>query len=218
MLHFIAPLQHLQAMKLVYLAFSCLVFFACLGYAQPSVDADARLDIGSDCDILADEADEKVCGDNPSVECMNEKAIHYTNHFRKCRGLAPLVPGTRAMLDNAIEHSETMERKGGDLFHQDLETVEFGPSQCRIKPRTSNALNGENVAWHTFGFGNNIPPPTNPAYACVLQWINSQGHRENILGLSEYSKNFKTVVIGIISTRPPFPTVVLVTHHFQLSE
>lgn len=120
------------------------------------------------------------CPNDTTGLCLNAEAIKYVNKLRTDRNIPLLAPGSISMFRNAMSHSE-LQATRSDIFHQNIAQITVGEGTCRI------GLSGENVAYHDTAFSKNA------AYFCVMeQWLNSQGHRENML-----SRTHGTTVIAI---------------------
>ncbi len=105
--------------------------------------------------------------------CWNAECLHWTNYIRGEAGVAPVVMGTTAMLDNAVEHSVFMAGEG-QLSHQNL-IVQL---DCGVN------VNAENVAFSSVA--------TNLAWRCMNLWKKSPGHYGNIVHTS-----MKSAVCGV---------------------
>jgi len=98
-------------------------------------------------------------------KCFAVLALKYVNEYRATQGKGPLKQGTVSQYNNAIGYSEEL-KKLGSLTHQNLGEVELG---C------GSFFSAENIAQNFCAEGD-------PARRCVDQWINSSGHRANLLG------------------------------------
>lgn len=120
-----------------------------------------------------------ACSNN-NVVCMNKEAVAATNVIRREAGLRPLQIGTKAMLQNALQHSRVMASKD-NLYHQPVGSgLYVGSGLCRAM------LSAENIAY------NFVERGASPAQKCVKQWRESPGHYRNIVG-----RNHVNVVVAI---------------------
>jgi uncharacterized protein YkwD len=101
---------------------------------------------------------------------MSEDILYYTNKFRASKGLKPLVLN-EVMSKEAQVHSQNMARKKTAFGHKG-----FDKRTRNIKQELGfGSAFAENVAYgHLDGKG------------VVDVWIDSPGHRENLLGDYEY--------------------------------
>ena len=161
---------------------STFIFLALL---LTTVLGNYNLVIG-DCNLLPEERTKVFCQGDTTGKCWNTLALKYVNILRACAkaklgtSIEPLKPGTLYMLQNALLHSRN-QASARSLWHQNLGATSFGTGVCRLV-----GLNGENVAFHTWQI--------NPAWYCVMsQWLNSPGHRANMLRTW-----FKEMVVGVV--------------------
>lgn len=116
--------------------------------------------------VLGDTIGVDPCPNDRSGECMNKKALEYTNDLRRQAGKKPLVAGPEDMLKNALKHSAQMS-KLKCIYHQKLLLVNLGGDSCSFHPIR------ENVA---------VAYAPNKAFQCVYsRWNNSRGHRINMM-------------------------------------
>ena len=114
--------------------------------------------------------------------CMNKYALKYTNLLRAKFQISPLISGSEAMFDNAMQHSIDQDASG-QIFHQPNFKfgIFVGSDQCET------VLSGENVA----AFYN--PKVKNAAMYCVMElWRKSPGHYKNMV-----KPAYKSAVIAI---------------------
>lgn len=115
-----------------------------------------------------DDITKSPCATHDTV-CLNSMAVKYVNDIRRAGGQPPLNVGTKAMLDNAMRHSEIM--KGRDnIFHQDIGSVIVARGAA-----CQTSLSSENVAMYMDS------RVRNAAAQCVIQWRDSPGHYKNIM-------------------------------------
>lgn len=99
------------------------------------------------------------------LDCLNIKAVEITNEIRARNGVnSKLVPGPKAMLDNAKKWSKYQQ--GAGMQHQSP----LPSLACGIN------VNRENVAM--FGGMNR-----DPAEQCMEQWEGSPGHKVRLNSL-----------------------------------
>lgn len=109
------------------------------------------------------------------TDCMDRLSLQYANEFRASQGVAPLKQGTKNQLANAVWYSGVLRSRGG-LKHQDIGSVQVG---CGTR------IAGENIAQNHCD--------ADPARKCINAWINSPGHRANLL-----RSTFDSVSVGIV--------------------
>eukprot|EP00177_Eucheuma_denticulatum_P008891 GFKZ01016151.1.p1 GENE.GFKZ01016151.1~~GFKZ01016151.1.p1 ORF type:complete len:305 (+),score=10.52 GFKZ01016151.1:1040-1954(+) len=110
------------------------------------------------------------------MPCWSLRAMHYTNAIRqRFKVKRMLIPGPLRQLDNAIRYARVLHRRGR-LRHQNLRRV---TKEVKCK----RWIGGENIAYN-YATGD-------VAKACVLQWLHSKTHRENLV-----RPWFREVVIG----------------------
>lgn len=123
-------------------------------------------------------ADAQARGNN-----LQEDILYYTNKFRSSKGLRPLALNDIAS-DEALNHSRNMARKKTPFGHKG-----FDKRTKRIKQELGfGTAFAENVAYGDLD-----------AAAVVDLWINSPGHRKNLLGSYQY------IGIGIATARDGTP-------------
>ena len=107
-----------------------------------------------------------------SAERQERQMLCLTNYARRREGLAPLSGST--VLDRSAVHKSGDILRCGSFSHEAcgrpftywMERVGYLPAPCWHV--------GENIAWGTGPFGT--------VRSIFSAWINSPGHRENILG------------------------------------
>ncbi|KAN0018835.1 hypothetical protein ACTFIU_008768 [Dictyostelium citrinum] len=115
-------------------------------------------------------------------EAIGRKALEFSNKFRSTQGKPPLI-WNQAIYYIGVEHSKNMAEKkvafGHDGFHDRAKRYPFPPRGA-----------GENVAYTN--------DPDDIANKVVNGWINSPGHRKNLLG------NFNVCSIGVYKNSEGF--------------
>ncbi|PSK93044.1 CAP domain-containing protein [Taibaiella chishuiensis] len=110
---------------------------------------------------------------------MTEDILYFTNKFRSSKGLKPLV-----LLDELSEqaqaHSKNMARKKVGFGHKGFD-------------KRTAAIRSE-LGWGS-AFAENVAYGHLDAEAVVNLWINSPGHRKNLLG------DYTHIGIGIAEAR-----------------
>lgn len=185
-------------------------------------------DTASGIGSFADEAGERVddnldSGSDNLNQSEIEQNIHYfINEQRKQNGLNPIDFDTD-LQQVARYHSENMA-EDGFFAHTSPngETIEdryqqFG-YECRVPTEGNRYLTGaENIAY-TYayadvemngGLESNDGNETKIAQMIVTQWMNSEGHRENIL-----TQNWRQEGIGVYITDVDSKTRVYATQNF----
>src|SRR5690606_13533802 len=114
---------------------------------------------------------------------LQEDILYYTNKFRSSKGLQPLVLND-VISNEAFLHSRNMVRKKTPFGHKG---VDKRTKRIRTELGFGNAF-AENVAYGNLD-----------AEAVVDLWINSPGHRKNLLG------NYRYIGIGIATARDGTP-------------
>lgn len=104
---------------------------------------------------------------------LHKKALVLINEFRTAEGKTALRSDPKAMLSNAVDHSQKMLSGALGFDHQDLSTA-------TSKVGCETFISGENIAWFS---GNTDNAPSR----CVELWISSPGHRENILRDNDFT-------------------------------
>lgn len=120
------------------------------------------------------------------LDSVEQRILEYTNSERQSHGLAPLVLDG-SLTEAARAHSEEMARL--EYFSHESPT----PGHEKLRQRTSAAgcrarEVGENIAYYD-GYS-----PDQVAQQVVTDWMNSPGHRANILRPS-----FRAIGIGVAS-------------------
>lgn len=105
--------------------------------------------------------------------------LQYTNKFRSSKGLKPLVL-QEVLSDEAQGHSQNMARKKTPFGHKG-----FDKRTKRIKAA---------LGWGS-AFAENVAYGQLDGKGVVDLWINSPGHRANLLG------NYQYIGIGIAAAR-----------------
>ncbi len=158
----------------------------------------------------------------PDFDSIHQAIALVTNETRIKNGLAPL-PISPQLTAAAKMHADDMV--SGDFFdHQNIRTeAKQSPEQRAAMHGIANPSIAENIAQNfavqyaagTLISSNTVIPPHTPltlADALVTQWMNSQGHRQNIL-----SDQAKAIGCGV-QVRPaqPFPGIYAV-QKYQLT-
>lgn len=137
--------------------------------------------------------DTRVQPTSEPFERIVERAIHEAvNDVRREHGRSPLNNDTR-LVPIARDHSETMASEG-EIFHTGsdgtmADRYEARGYDCRVPVGDNTYLTGaENVAksWYltsiaTDGGREFYATPAEVGRAVAEQWLNSEGHRENLL-------------------------------------
>lgn len=110
---------------------------------------------------------------------MEEDILYFTNKFRSSKGLKPLVMN-EVLGDEARVHSQNMARRKTPFGHKGFEK------------RTQRAK--KDLGWGS-AFAENVAYGHLDAEAVVDLWINSPGHRKNLLG------NYRYIGIGIAEAK-----------------
>lgn len=134
---------------------------------------------------------------NEDAACWNRNGLTFTNAFRAENSRGSLVAGPPSMLENAVAHSRRMAASN-DIFHQDLAAAgrEVG---CNL------FISRENVA--AFG-GRGTFSGKGASRQFLDQWINSPGHRANLLG----AEDGNSLVVGVfVAERSTYGTQVFAT-------
>lgn len=114
---------------------------------------------------------------------LQKDILYYTNKFRSSKGLQPLILNDVAS-NEAANHSRNMARKKTSFGHK-----AFDKRTRRIRQELGfGRAFAENVAYGNLD-----------AAAVVDLWINSPGHRKNLLG------SFQYIGIGIAEARDGTP-------------
>eukprot|EP00737_Agarophyton_chilense_P001262 gb/GEZJ01001415.1/.p1 GENE.gb/GEZJ01001415.1/~~gb/GEZJ01001415.1/.p1 ORF type:complete len:229 (+),score=20.21 gb/GEZJ01001415.1/:1532-2218(+) len=110
------------------------------------------------------------------ILCWNKEALNLVNDVRRRKGKSALILGPQSQLDNAMRYASKLASEH-TLYHQQLKSVtkEVGCGRW---------IGGENLAYNY--------DQRNAAASCVDQWINSQGHFENLV-----RNRFEQVVLGL---------------------
>lgn len=104
------------------------------------------------------------------IQCMNIRATRYTNRIRIQVGKNALNLGTEAMLQNALDHSNRMQRRD-NLFHQNIATTNLG---CK------SVFLSENVAKNNLKIAPNSQS-ADSAWICIEQFRNNPFHYKNMI-------------------------------------
>ena len=115
------------------------------------------------------------------------------NDERAQRGLRPLTTNPRLAVA-AINHSRDMV--ANQYFAHESKTgtdVVDRLRSSRYIPRSGKWTVGENLAWGTGTLGTPV--------AIVNAWMNSEGHRANVL-----NRSYKEIGLGIVTGNPAKPT------------
>jgi uncharacterized protein YkwD len=116
---------------------------------------------------------------NPSVSDLEAAIVAYTNQERQARGLSPLAVNVQ-LLGAARHHAGNMARF--NLMAHTLSQADLPDLGSRLNYYDYRyMIAGENVAWNYSG-----------AQAVVAAWMNSPGHRANIL-----NPDFTEIGVGI---------------------
>lgn len=115
------------------------------------------------------------------LEDIAQRVHQLVNQYRAALDLAPLELNSE-ISEYAIIHSENMAQQKVKLGHDD-----FDNRVAAIKNNLPYRSAGENVAYNT-GY-------SDPAGQAVLGWIDSDGHRRNMLG------NFNLTGIGVVKNK-----------------
>jgi uncharacterized protein YkwD len=148
---------------------SCLMFLAigisCGSMLMPVV-ARAEPDCPYANQESSDEQNDQSSAQTLSASAIESRLLELTNRERRRAGLAPLSL-SRALSAAAQNHAQDMD--GKNYFdHTGMDGSE--PSDRTQRMGYSGQMIGENIA-----AGNSTPEDT------IRQWMNSPGHRENIL-------------------------------------
>ncbi|GAA3913209.1 CAP domain-containing protein [Chitinophaga oryziterrae] len=157
-------IEYTMTRKLTLLVLTCFTTFqimACTRAAVPEKDSVAAA---------------KVSGPVPGTVSgnMNDQILYYTNQFRASKGLPPLKMEINCSL-LAEKHSQDMAAGRTGFGHEGFEV------RAAAIGKVLGGMSGaaENVAYGTLD-----------AKGVVDGWINSPGHRKNMLG------NFNLIGIG----------------------
>lgn len=130
-------------------------------------------------------------------EAVQQGVIEHTNNERRGRGAGPLKEDRR-LSDTSRDHSLEMADRG-TIYHSS------NPTTCRSW--------GENVAksWYRVSIigGGYHSTPDELARGLVRQWMESAGHRENIL-----RRDWNTIGVGIAVVEEDGNTAVYATQMF----
>lgn len=107
-------------------------------------------------------------------DCLHNQALQFVNDFRGSQGTGPLGSGPNSMLRNAMMHSEQMFSGAQSFSHQDL-----GAATEKVGCYTF--ISGENIAFYSGG------SPADGPRRCVDMWIDSPGHRANLLRDNDFT-------------------------------
>lgn len=107
-------------------------------------------------------------------DCLHNQALQFVNDFRVSQGKGSLGSGPNSMLRNAMMHSEQMFSGAHSFSHQDL-----GAATENVGCNTF--ISGENIAFFSGG------SPSDGPRRCVDMWIDSPGHRANLLRDNDFT-------------------------------
>ena len=160
--------------------------------------AGGRLDVRRDPDVAArysNEAASPNCQLTPSTEsaaAMSEATLCLLNGERADHGLGPLTPNDKLA---AAATAYAQDLVAGSYFShtgRDGSGVLDRIQRSGYLPRDAGWVLGENLAW---GTGSLATPGS------IMQaWMNSPGHRENIL-----NPDYREIGIGIVAGNPAAP-------------
>lgn len=111
---------------------------------------------------------------------MEKKILAYVNEYRRSKNICPLLQDEQ-YVQISRQHSERMLR-ANDMNHKG-----FSQRTKAVQKNSPRALIAENVAFN-YGY-------STPERHVVDSWINSSGHRVNIIG------NYRYTGIGVAESR-----------------
>lgn len=153
----------------------------------PVDDAEQRWSLVDD-DPPGDGDGEPDDGTEPSYTERVERGIHdRINEVRRDEGLEELT-FDEGLATVAREHSEHQAERGV-VFHRGPEGI--GPRERVEDADIGCEYNGENLLANDAG----EEPPADAAAWCVDQWMNSSGHRNNILQEPHGAQGIGVVVV-----------------------
>lgn len=150
------------------------------------------------------EARERINRDSINYALLNAAVFHATNVQRERHGLPAFNP-SEALTAAAFEHSKEMAIRGFFSHHNPHDAAIGAMSQRLALKGVGNCIMAENIARRADADRMNY---AEFAEAVVSQWMNSAGHRSNIL-----SKDTRFLGCGAHSCRCP-TFHMLVTQNF----
>lgn len=125
-------------------------------------------------------------GEELSYIEMVAAEIHRLTNIEREKAGVPILVDDSALGDIAQAHSEDMALNN---YFSHTNLLGCNPA-CRLAQAGYDALAwGENIAWRSSTV---LPPPEELALMVVVSWMNSSGHRDNML-----SENFTHEGVGI---------------------
>lgn len=123
------------------------------------------------------------------VEEVAAEIHRLTNIEREKAGVLALEDDA-ALSDIAQSHSEDMA-ENNYFSHTNLEGCDLS---CRFALEGYDALSwGENIAWRS---STALPSAEEAAFMFVVSWMNSQGHRDNMLGTNFTHEGVGVALVG----------------------